>query len=281
MRILITGAGGLIGSHLVPSLEKDHELFTVSGKYSGKNNINIDFSKDWSADILPAGIEAIIHLAQSEDFRDFPGKAKAVFYTNTVSTLNLADFAVNTGVKKFIYASSAGIYGNSDDAFTEQQDIVYKKEMGFYLGTKHCSEVILANYTSLLDVQQLRFFFVYGKEQRKDMLIPRLFNNVQEGNAIILSGKNGIKINPLHASDAANAIKAALNLQGSHTINAGGAEVLSLREICETIGAVTGKAPQFNIEEKLPNHLTGDITVMKDLLVAPAVKFLEGIKTLI
>lgn len=281
MRILITGAGGLIGSHLVPLLEKDHELFTVSAKYSGSNNINIDFSGDWSTDLLPAGIEAIIHLAQSEDFRDFPVKAKSVFYTNTLSTLKLIDFAVTTGVQKFVYASSAGIYGNSDDAFTEEQDIVYKKEMGFYLGTKHCSEVILTNYTSMLDVQMLRLFFVYGKGQRKDMLIPRLVNNVQEGNAITLSGKDGIKINPLHASDAANAIKAALSLQGSHTINAGGAEVLSLREICETIGAVTGKAAKFTIEEKQPNHLTGNISRMNDLLVTPSVKFSEGIKTLI
>lgn len=281
MRILITGAGGLIGSNLVPLLEKDHEIFTVSAKYSGSNNINIDFSGDWSTDLLPAGIEAIIHLAQSEDFRDFPTKAKTVFYTNTLSTLKLIDFAVKTGVQKFIYASSAGIYGNSDDAFTEEQDIVYKKDMGFYLGTKHCSEVILANYTSLLDVQMLRLFFVYGKGQRKDMLIPRLVNNVQEGNAITLSGKDGIKINPLHVSDAANAIKAALALQGSHTINAGGTEVLSLREICEAIGTVTGKMPKFTIEEKQPNHLTGNISRMNDLLVTPSVKFSEGIKTLI
>jgi nucleoside-diphosphate-sugar epimerase len=265
----------------VPLLEKDHEVFTVSGKYSGDNNLNIDFSSDWSTDLLPPGIEAIIHLAQSEDFRDFPGKAKAVFYTNTLSTLKLIDFAVKTGVQKFIYASSAGIYGNSDDAFTEEQDIVYKKEMGFYLGTKHCSEVILTNYTSLLDVQVLRLFFVYGKGQRKDMLIPRLVNNVQKGNAIMLSGKDGIKINPLHALDAANAVKAALGLQGSHTINAGGAEVLSLRQICEAIGAVTGKAPKFTLEEKQPNHLTGNISRMNDLLVAPQVKFSEGIKTLI
>jgi nucleoside-diphosphate-sugar epimerase len=281
MRILITGAGGLIGSHLVPLLEKYHEIFTVSAKYSGSNNINIDFSGDWSTDLLPAGIEAIIHLAQSEDFRNFPGKAKAVFYINTLSTLKLIDFAVKTGVQKFIYASSAGIYGNSDDAFTEEQDIVYKKEMGFYLGTKYCSEVILTSYTSLLDVQMLRLFFVYGKGQRKDMLIPRLINNVQDGNAIPLSGKDGIKINPLHASDAANAVKAALGLHGSHTINVGGAEVLSLREICETIGVITGKLPNFNIEEKVPNHLTGNIFSMNNLLIAPVVNFLEGIKTLI
>jgi nucleoside-diphosphate-sugar epimerase len=281
MRILITGAAGLIGSHLVPLLEADHELFTVSGKLGGANNFNIDFSKDWSADILPAGLDAIIHLAQSEDFRDFPGKAKAVFNTNTVSTLNLIDFAVKTGVKKFIYASSAGIYGNSDEAFTEEQQIVYKKEMGFYLGTKHCSEVILNNYASLLDVQQLRFFFVYGKGQRNDMLIPRLVNNVQQGNAITLSGNEGIKINPLHATDAANAINAALNLQGSHIINAGGPDVLSLKEICGIIGTVVDKKPLFIVEEKQPGHLMGNISKMDHLLVKPSMKFSEGIKTLI
>ena len=281
MRILITGAGGLIGSHLIPLLQEEHELFTISGKLNSANNFNIDFSKDWSTDILPAGMDAVIHLAQSEDFRDFPGKAKAVFNTNTVSTLNLIDFAVMTGVKKFIYASSAGIYGNSDEAFTEEQEIIYKKEMGFYLGTKHCSEVILDNYISLLDVQQLRFFFVYGKVQRKDMLIPRLVNQVQQGNPITLSGKEGIKINPLHATDAANAIKGALKLQGSHTINAGGPDVLSLKEICEIIGTVVNKKPQFNIEEKYPAHLMGNISQMNKLLVNPSIKFEEGIKTLI
>jgi nucleoside-diphosphate-sugar epimerase len=281
MRILITGAGGLIGSHLVPLLEKEHELITVSGKINNAGNLNIDFSKDWSTDLLPAGIDAIVHLAQSEDFRDFPGKAKSVFNVNTVSTLNLADFAVKAGIKKFIYASSAGIYGNSDDAFTEEQQIIYKKEMGFYLGTKYCSEVILNNYTTLLDVQQLRFFFVYGKGQRKDMLIPRLINNVKAENPITLLGKDGIKINPLHASDAAKAIKAALDLQGSHIINAGGPEVLSLRKICEIIADCIGTSPVFNIEEKKPGHLMGDISRMTELLIAPEIKFSDGIKTLI
>lgn len=281
MRILITGAGGLIGSHLLPLLEKEHEVFTISSKINGANNFQINFAEDWTTDILPEGINAIIHLSQSEDFRDFPGKAKAVFNTNTVSTLNLIDFAVKKGVKKFIYASSGGVYGNSDEAFKEEQEIVYKKELGFYLATKHCSEVILNNYSSLLDIQQLRIFFVYGKGQRKDMLMPRLVKNVTEGNTITLTGKDGIRINPLHATDAAKAIKAALDLTGSHIINTGGAEVLSLRDICEQIGRVTGKEPVFSIDDKRPGNLFGDISKMKTLLVAPEIKFAEGIKTLL
>lgn len=281
MRILITGAGGLVGSHLLPILEKEHELFTVSSKAAGAHNLYIDFSKDWSPDQLPANLDAIIHLAQSEEFRDFPGKARNVFGVNTKSTIDLADYAVKTGVKKFIYASSGGVYGNGDHVFGEDQPLVFQKEMGFYIATKMCSEIILDNYSSLLDVQQLRFFFVYGKGQRKDMLIPRLVNNVRAGNPVTLSGKEGIRINPLHAGDAARAIQKALYLSGSHTINAGGTEVLSLRQICECIGTAVGAEPVFKTDDTYPRNLVGDIGRMKTLLGDPEIRFSEGIKTLL
>lgn len=50
--------------------------------------------------------------------------------------------------------------------------------LGFYLTSKYCSELILDNYSSFLTIIQLRLFFVYGMGQRKDMLIPRLIENV-------------------------------------------------------------------------------------------------------
>lgn len=282
MKVLVTGAGGLIGSHLVPLLKDEHELVTVSGKSKEKNNINIDLSKEWSTDILPSNLDAIIHLAQFEDFRDFPGKATETFNTNTTSTFKLAQFAVNSGVKKIIYASSGGVYGSGETAFSEDHAIVYQPEMGFYIASKYCSEVILDNYTQLLDVIQLRFFFVYAKGQRKEMLMPRLVNNIIEGKPINLAGSDGIKINPVHATDAARAISSALHLQGSHKINIAGTEILSIREIAEAIGRATGKKPQFFTEEKTRSkNVIGDISKMKELLVSPEIKFEDGIKTMI
>lgn len=283
MKILVTGAGGLIGSHLLPLLEKDHTLFTISSKLiNSVNNFNIDFTKEWTTDILPRDLDVIIHLAQNENFRDFPNMAKDIFYTNTLSTLKLIDFAKQNKVTHFIYASSAGIYGNSDDAFSEQEDIIYKKALGFYLATKHCSEVILDNYVDLLNVIQLRLFFVYGNGQRKDMLMARLVNNVKNGQPVLLSGESGLKMNPIHATDAANAIASALNLNQSEIINIGGSEVLSLKEIGKTIGRLVNVEPIFskNLSQK-PNHLIGDISKMKNLLFEPIIKFEEGIKTIL
>jgi nucleoside-diphosphate-sugar epimerase len=287
-KILLTGGSGLVGSYLIDVLLRDgYELFLLVrsdklNEYDGKVTvIEVDFATDWDLNKLPADLYAIIHLSQAENFRDFPAKAKEVFYINTLSTLKLIDFATKNKVSHFIYASSGGVYG-TDGIFTEQQGAAYKREMGFYLGTKYCSEVVLDNYHDLLNVIILRFFFIYGKGQNQTMLIPRLINKVKQEEPIVLEGSDGLKINPVHAADAASAIVASLKLKGSHTFNVAGAEVLSLREICESVGRAISKTPRFEIDDKkTEKQLIGDISKMKELLVTPSISFDEGIKTLI
>ena len=166
-------------------------------------------------------------------------------------------------------------------AFLPILDIVYESEMGFYLATKQCSEIILDNYSSLLQIIQLRLFFVYGKGQRKDMLIPRLIDNVRSGVPLHLQGASGITINPTHVSDAVNAIKASLNLSGSHKINIAGPESLTMKEMGNIIGRLIHKQPQFIVEEKEAKNLIGSTSTMSKMLVKPITKFKDGIKDLI
>jgi UDP-glucose 4-epimerase len=282
MNILITGATGLIGADLIDTLKgSEHEIYTISRSIQSITNTSLNFSEDWDVNLLPKNIDAIIHLAQSENFRRFPECAKDVFYTNTLSTLKLADWAVTNGVKKFIYASSAGIYGNSDIGFSEENEIVYKNELGFYLGTKHCSEVILDNYSNFFDVIQLRFFFVYGKNQKKDMLIPRLVNFVKQGTPLTLQGQEGISINPIHVSDASRAIIKALELDGGEKLNIAGTEVLSIRQIGEIIGKLMGVKPLYLVQDVAVKNLIGDITKMKNLLLEPKVSFGDGVTEIV
>ena len=286
-RILITGASGLIGSHLLEQLNEEifdiYILGRTSPTWSKKVNfINADFSKDWELEILPSKMDVIIHLAQSENFREFPEKAGEVFYVNTLSSLKLADYANRAGVKHFIYASSAGIYGSGGDGFNEEQEIIYKNELGFYLATKHCSEVLLENYELQFNVIILRFFFVYGKNQRKSMLIPRLVGFVRNGEPILLQGKEGIKINPTHVSDAVNAIMKSLNLEGSHKINVAGPEILTLKDIGLKIGKKLNKKPIFKEDNNaVPNNIIGTIDKMCRLLEPPSVFFAHGVESVI
>ena len=129
-----------------------------------------------------------------------------------------------------------------------------------------------------MNVTMLRFFFVYGLGQKRSMLIPRLVDNIQNGIAISLQGDNGIKINPIHVADAVRAIQASLYLKGCHRINIAGPNILSLREICNIIGATLRVSPIFEKNTSaVAGNLIADIDLMKEKLVVPTISFDQGI----
>ncbi len=282
--ILITGYNGLIGKTLASQL-KTAGSFNVFGLGRSENNnvkvLTIDLSKDWSDAALPKEMDVIIHLAQSEKFREFPESSVEVFNVNTLSTIKLLEYGRKAGIKKFIYASSGGIYGNSDTGFLEEHPVTNSSDLGFYLGTKFCSEILALNYINYFDVDILRFFFVYGINQHANMLIPRLVNNVIKGNEIALNGETGIRINPVHVSDAAAAIEKAIHLKGSNKFNISGTEIFTLREICEMIGNKVNKQPVFKITPVEPKNLIGDNAKMRKMLFDPSIQFSEGVNEVI
>jgi nucleoside-diphosphate-sugar epimerase len=286
--ILVTGASGFIGTHLVSSLEKGQEVFGLEREIPSENDyrgikwIRQDLSEPFEYSHLPKDCDIVIHLAQSEHYRDFPEHAVEVFSINTLSTLRLLDWSRETGVRNFVFASSGGVYGAGEKEFSEEQEAAARGDLGFYLATKLCSEVIAENYMPFMNVIILRLFFVYGPGQRRSMLIPRLVNSVREGKPIRLQGKDGIRINPTYVTDAVEAIRGALQLTTSQKINVGGPQVLSLREIGQIIGNAIKEKPKFEINNDLePSHLIGDVTKMSKLLIEPKVTFDEGIVRLL
>ena len=282
-RCLVTGATGLIGRHVVRLLGDNWDRYALIRKRRAKglgsiHYIGRDLARDWNLVGLPKRVDAVIHLAQSEYFREFPVNAEPMFRVNTASTLRLLEYARKAGATSFVFASSGGIYGHGDEEFRENGPILLSEAIGFYLSTKVCSEILTESYTAYMNVIILRFFFVYGPGQRATMLIPRLVRAVREKQPIILHGKDGLKLNPTYVTDAASAVCSSLELTGNHTINIGGPEVLSLRQIALHVGNVLKKDPVFKMNDHIPpQHLVGNIKRMTDLLGEPVVTFGEGI----
>lgn len=282
--LLITGATGLVGSHLLPRLAPDHQVWAVARQTPAEPGavawLHHDLSEPRLPEAMPEGIDTVIHLAQSPHFRDFPGAAPHVYEVNLGSTARLLDWAQRSGVKRFIYASSGGVYGFGDRPFGEE-DPPATEPLGYYLATKRSSELLVESYASQFTVVILRFFFIYGRGQRPDMLIPRLIGNIKAGNPLTLQGPEGLRMNPLHASDAARAVEACLELTQSETLNVGGGEVLSLRRIAEIIGARVGVEPRFQVDAAAsPRNLVGRIDKLSRLLGAPQVAFADGVAEL-
>lgn len=273
--VLITGVHGLLGRHVASVLLDRGSVIYGITRYktlppkSSIHYISLDLSSDWSLETLPKQCDIIIHLAQSANFRNFPGSALDVFNVNIQSTARLLDYARQVGVRKFIYSSSGGIYGNSSQAFKENAPIIPPGSLGFYLGSKTCGEILVQSYASIFDVIVVRPFFIYGPRQKRDMLIPRLFDFVATGKPVTLQGESGIQINPIHVDDAAAAIAAALSLDQSATFNIAGPDVLSIRDICECMAHYLGVEPVF---EKRPGGLSdliADISAMRNSLHNP------------
>jgi nucleoside-diphosphate-sugar epimerase len=282
MNILVTGAAGFTGRRLVPLLARaGHRVLAVvhrdpamearaSFDHPSISVRRLDLAGKEVA-TLDKGFDAVIALAQSQSFRDFPDRAEDIFAVNVAGHLQLLDWARRSGVRRFIYASSGGIYGPGARIDVAESDLLaVDSPLGFYLGSKLCAEVIFQNYRHYFETAAiLRPFFIYGEGQRPDMLIARLIGAVREGRPIQLQGPDGLKINPIYVDDAAAAFAAALNVTGCKVINVAGPETATLRDIGERIGRLLRRAPVFEQVPGTPSDYVANIDVARSLLGAP------------
>jgi UDP-glucose 4-epimerase len=274
---LVTGAAGLLGRATVIALAEAgvhvHALVRDSTQRF-RDDIDfheVDLARPLSAVDLPSQVDAVFHLAHAREFRDFPGGAPAVFAVNVASTAFLLDYSTRAGVSSFVYASSGGVYRRSEgDALAEDSALQAPDRLGYYLATKLSSEALVGSYSTEFSTVALRYFFIYGAGQARSMLIPRLYDRVRTGESLSLVGQDGMRINPVHASDAAAATVSAAALHGRHTLNVAGPEVLSLREIGDLFGSDLAREARFESEAGAPDDLIASTALMSELLVPPA-----------
>jgi UDP-glucose 4-epimerase len=275
MRVLVTGASGFVGRQLLVRLSMEHDVFGLSRRPSpAGHSIQMDLSLGVDVAALPERIDAVVHLAQSEHYREFPERADHIYSVNVESTFRLLDYARRAGATRFVLASSGGVYGYAHEALTES---AVPRPPDFYLRSKVLAEILLSGYDKYFAGIAVRPFFIYGEGQRPTMFIPRLVRNIVLGNPITLSPQDGLLVNPVHVSDAAQALAAALTVDFSGPINVAGPDVLSLGEIVRQIGSLVGRKPVIERLAEAPGDVVGDIALMSRILGPPRVPFSEGV----
>jgi nucleoside-diphosphate-sugar epimerase len=286
-RILITGATGFVGARLVARLQSRHAVSALVRKKPAGSSAAVDWliqdlaAETWTVR-LPERVDAVIHLAQSPQYRNFPNAANEIFAVGALATLRLAEWARHAGASQFIVASTGGLYGSSDRPVRESDTLVDDHgPLGFYFASKRSSELIISQYAGTMTTAVLRCFFIYGSGQPKQMLMPRLVDSVRGGRPVTLQGKDGIRINPIHVDDAVSAIERCLERKTGGVINIAGPEASPLRRIADLIGGAVRKPPIFSIDEAAqPRHLVADISRMQELLGPPVIKLAQGIEEL-
>ena len=278
MKVLITGATGFLGSHLVDwLLNRGHTVYAIihpnSDYHFSRNTKNLYpirmNLRELDEAKLPSDIDALYTLPQSRKFRQFPETAQDIFEVNVVSHFALWEWARKSNVPSVIHASSGGIYGMSDNqnALKEDHLVTVNPDLGFYLSTKLCSETILQNYKPYFkSLILLRPFFLFGPGQQNDMLVARLIHSIKNSLPISLQGTEGMTFNPVAINDATEAFGCALEISGHHVINVAGAEIFSLKSFCTKISSIVGKQALFIQTPGTPANYLACTDKMKTLL---------------
>ena len=284
MTVLLTGASGFVGRHvLAPLAQAGHEVVAIARRappdaLAGDATwILQDLAAGLDAARLPARVDAVVHLAQSARHRDFPAGAADVVAVNVAAAAALADYARSAGARRFVLCSSGGVYGYRDGPAHEDDPVA---PVSFYQASKHAAEVLLAPYAQLLDVVVLRPFFVYGAGQR-GMLVARLAARVLAGETVTIDGDPGLRINPIHVADAARTVVAAVGADApTGIVNVAGAQSMTLTQLVAALGEAAGVAPRVeHAGEGPPADLLGDTARMRERLgVTPRVTLGEGLR---
>lgn len=174
---LVTGGAGFIGSHLVEALVARGERVRVLDDFSTGRPDNLaavadrveviegDVCEAVLVERAMAGAEVVVHLAAVASVQASLEEPRRVWAVNVGGTLNLLEAARVEGVCRFVFASSAAVYGDQDD-LPLREDLPVRP-LSPYAASKVAGEALCRAYCASygLPTVALRFFNVYGPRQ--------------------------------------------------------------------------------------------------------------------
>jgi len=293
MNILVTGGAGFIGSHTcVALLEAGYTVIVADNLSNSKaetiNKIKLitdkevtfyraDVTEESAVDAIFANhsIDGIMHFAGFKAVGESIEEPLAYYYNNIVSTMVLAKACKKYGVTRFVFSSSATVYGENKVPFTETMPLLPTTNP--YGETKVMSERILTDVAKAypeLCVALLRYFNPVGAHESgligeaptgiPNNLMPYV-TKVAKGKLKKLEvyGNNyptvdgtGIR-DYIHVMDLAEGHVAALNYltSGVQIYNLGTGQGTSVLQLVNTFAEANAMAVPFEIVERRPGDI--------------------------
>jgi nucleoside-diphosphate-sugar epimerase len=278
MKILLTGATGFIGRHLLSFWKGQHEIFALVRdlklKHSddGVRYVHADLTQPLDVQRLPTEVEAIVHLAQANVA--FPGGAEELFAVNTAAVQHLLDYGRRVGARRFLLASTGDVYGQRVGPSKESDPV---KPTSFYGATKAAAEMLAAAYADYLPACSLRLYRPYGPGQT-NRLMPHLAEQIRQGKPVQLNREGRPHANPIYIDDVMIALDRCLHHPFCGAMNVAGDTAVSIRDLACRIGRVLGVDPTFVDTDREAGDSLGDNDQMKAILGRwPLVDLQEGL----
>jgi UDP-glucose 4-epimerase len=277
-KFLVTGGAGFIGSHIVDRLlNEGFEVTVIDNLDTGclenvahhKDNKRFHFVKGDIRDYslvkrTVKGADAVFHEAALASVVLSIRDPTITNEINVVGTLNLLKTSLDLGVKRFVYASSAAVYGNTNRA-QKKEDIPLNPTSPYGV-SKLAAEKYVEIFHELygLETVSLRYFNVYGPRQRLDekwaygsvinIFLDRLLRNMPP----VIYGDGKQTRDFVYVKDAVEANMLALRRNDAvgETFNIGTGKRITVNKVAQLLKRMTSKE---NLENVYSDSRLGDV----------------------
>jgi UDP-glucuronate 4-epimerase len=310
-RVLVTGAAGFIGSHVIERLLADGcEVWGVdnfdpfydraikeSNLESARADARFDFREGDLRDrefieglIAGARPEAVVHLAAKAGVRPSIAEPEAYYDINVMGTVRLLDAMRRSDVGALVFASSSSVYGAKSDDRPFSENDVADRPISPYAATKRAGELLCHAYHRLhgLSCYSLRFFTVYGPRQRPDLAIHKFTRALANGDPISVYGDGGALRDYTYVDDTVDGVCRTLynvcdRSAGpvNQVLNLGAGRMVSVNELVELLAGTMGVEPNIERAPAQPGDVPrtwADISRAREVIgYEPKVSIKEGL----
>ena len=281
MKVLVTGGAGYIGSVLVDRLiSEGHQVNVIDDLSNGftdnvhKDAVFIEGSILDNNALSKAlnGVEAVLHLAAKIRVEEGESNPELYKKVNVDGTLNLLKLCKEKGIKKFVFASTAAVYGNPEDFPVTEKSI--EAPVNVYGKTKLEIDNYLTQNAASFGISSISFrFFNAGggyknsagkwlriKHAGATHLIPSILHS-SDVKPLAIYGKDwpthdGTPVRDfIHISDLANALVKSLNFldkPGNTVINLGTATGSTVLEVIQAAELSLNRKIHFKFADRRP-----------------------------
>lgn len=300
-RVLVTGGGGFIGSHLVRGLLSEGYRVSVldnflTGRRENLQEIADDIETIQEADVrdlqscmkAAKGVTTVFHLAALASVPRSIEEPILSHEINLTGTLNMLQAARDNGVSRFIFSSSSAVYGDSP-AMPKKEDME-PDPLSPYALHKLAGEYYCRQYSALFGLMtaSLRYFNVFGARQDPESqyaaVVPIFMSAILEDDPVRIYGDGEQTRDFVYVGDVVQANLQALRAEGlnGQAMNIAGGEKVTINGLLEALETVSGISTKRIYTDSRPGdirHSEADISAATDNIgYEPAVGLGEGLQ---
>ena len=299
----MTGGAGFIGRYCVRSFLKKNYQVTIFDNFSnssedmisdllndGANLIKGDITIQDQVSNAISGHDVVIHLAAKNSVEDSIKFPKETLMTNVDGTVNVLNACVKYGIKSVVAASSAAVYGDSENLPISENNKTNPSSP--YGESKLKMEQLIQSFSKKHNLNSiiLRIFNVYGKGQSPEYagVITKFLQKIKENDSLEIYGDGHQTRDFVSIYDVVDVMDLSIsNIEGKHgtVFNIASGNCTTIKNVAELLIKYSGKNIDIKYSKQKEGEIThscADITLAKKILnFNPKIKFEQGIKNLI